>query len=318
MRVLVAGATGVIGRRLVPLLAGTGHEVFALARTPDPAPPPVRPLAVDALEAADLRAAVLEAKPDAVVNLLTAIPPVIDPRRMERAFAQTNRLRTEATVTLLEAARDAGASRIVCEGLAYAYDPAGEGPADEDAPFWHDPPKQFATTQRALVELEALTHAADGLVLRLGHLYGPGTAYSPLGPDEQSPDGWITGQIRERRVPVVGEGTAVFSFLHADDAAAAVAAALTTGVTGSLNVVDDTPTPVAEWLPALAELLGAEPPHRVPTPLARLVTGAWGVAFFTRLRGADNTRAKAELSWRPKYASWKEGFAADLQAAVRP
>ncbi|GAB2835441.1 NAD(P)-dependent oxidoreductase [Actinocorallia aurea] len=307
MRVLVAGASGVIGGRLVPLLAGAGHEVFALSRTPVPDQgPAVWPLAVDALEADELRKAVRESRPDAVVNLLTAIPPVLDPRRMERAFAQTNRLRTEATRTLLEAAREAGTSRIVGEGVAFAYDPDGSGPADEDAPLWHDPPKQFATTLRALVEMEALTHAADGLVLRFGHLYGPGTGFGP--------EGWITAQVRERRIPLVGEGTAVFSFVHADDAARAVAAALTTSVTGSLNVVDDDPSPVSEWLPALAGLLRAEPPHRVPTPVARLVTGAWGVAFFTRLRGAANTRAKHELPWQPHYASWRDGFEAELAA----
>ncbi|ROO89555.1 nucleoside-diphosphate-sugar epimerase [Actinocorallia herbida] len=307
MRVLVAGATGVIGRRLVPLLAGTGHEVFALSRTPVPAQgPSVWPLAVDALEADELRKAVREARPDAVVNLLTAIPAALDPRRMERAFAQTNRLRTEATRTLLDAAREAGTPRIIGEGVAFAYDPDGTGPADEDAPLWHDPPKQFATTLRALVEMEALTHAADGLVLRFGHLYGPGTGFGP--------EGWVTAQVRERRIPVVGEGTARFSFVHADDAARAVAAALTTSVTGSLNIVDDDPSPVSEWLPALAGLLRADPPHHVPTPVARLVTGAWGVAFFTRLRAAANGRAKDELPWRPYYASWRDGFEADLGA----
>ncbi|MDX6742860.1 NAD(P)-dependent oxidoreductase [Actinocorallia sp. A-T 12471] len=311
MRVLVAGATGVIGRRLVPLLTGMGHEVFALSRTPEPARnPAVWPLAVDALEADELRKAVREARPDAVVNLLTAIPEVLDPRRMERAFAQTNRLRTEATRTLLDAARDAGAGRIVGEGVAFAYDPEGDGPADEDAPFWHDPPKQFATTQRALVEMEALTKAADGLVLRFGHLYGPGTGFGP--------QGWVTEQVRERRLPIVGEGGAYFSFVHADDAARAVVAALTTSAVGALNIVDDDPSQVSEWLPALAGLLGAEPPHRIPTPVARIVTGAWGVAYFTRLRAADNTRAKGELPWQPHYASWRQGFQDDLEAAAQP
>ncbi|WP_067815765.1 NAD-dependent epimerase/dehydratase family protein [Actinomadura kijaniata] len=302
MRVLVAGATGVVGRRLVPLLTATGHEVVALSRRPRPAEG-ARTVAADALDRAALAAAVREAAPDAVVHLLTAIPAKLNPRRMERDFALTDRLRTEGTRNLLDAAREAGATRIITQGLAFAYEP-GETPANEDTPFWSDPPRQWAASLAALRTLEKLTADADGLVLRFGHLYGPGTAFAR--------DGWTTGQIRGRRMPIVGGGGATFSFLHTHDAATAIVSALTRPVTGALNIVDDEPAEVREWLPELARLLGAPRPRTVPAPVARLVAGGWGVAYMTRLRGADNARARMRLNWRPRHTSWREGFAAEL------
>lgn len=311
MRVVVAGATGVIGRPLVPLLVAAGHEVVALSRHPGPAADEasgaVHTVAVDALDPAALGAAVRAAKPDAVVHLLTAIPAEINPRRMERDFAVTNRLRTEATRTLTQAAYDAGAGRFVAQGLAYAYEPVPPGwaPALEDAPLWADPPKQWATSLAALKTLEELTFAADGLVLRFGHLYGPGTAYDVS-------TGSTVQQIRARKMPVVGGGTATFSFTHTDDAAASVVAALAhPDVKGALNIVDDEPALVRDWLPGLAEFLGAPKPARVPTAVARLAVGAWGAAFMTQLRGADNARAGRELGWTPQYPSWRAGFAAE-------
>ncbi len=302
MRVLVAGASGVIGRQLVPLLGAVGHEVIALSRSPREIPG-ARCVAADALDRHALNSSVWEAKPEAVVNLLTAIPPQPDPRHLARDFALTNRLRGEGTRNLLEAADAAGATRIVAAGLAYAYDPAADGICDEDAPLWRRPPGQFAPVLGALVELERLTHRAGGLVLRLGHLYGPGSVFAA--------DGSFTRQVRARKVPVVGGGTAVFSFIHAHDAATAIIAALAKDVSGTLNVVDSTPAPMREWLPAMAEMLGAPQPRRAPAALARLAVGGWGVAFMTQLRGADSTRAQACLGWRPRYASWLEGFAAE-------
>lgn len=303
MRVVVAGATGVIGRQAVPLLVAAGHEVVALSRGPGKPREGVRTVAVDALDQAELGKAVRDAKPDAVVHLLTAIPAEVDPRRMERDFAVTNRLRTQGTRTLMEAAYDAGAGRFVAQGLAYAYDPA-PGLADEDAPLWRNPPRPFATTMDALKSLERLTAAADGLVLRFGHLYGPGTVYAP--------DGSTVRRIRARKMPVVGDGTGTFSFTHTYDAATAVVAALAhPEVKGALNIVDDDPARLRDWLPTLAALLGAPAPQRIPTPLARLAAGPWGAAFMTQLRGAANTRAKRELAWTPRYASWRDGFAAE-------
>lgn len=247
------------------------------------------------------------AAPDAVVNLLTAIPAALDPKHLARDFAVTNRLRTEGTRNLYEAAGRAGATRVLAQGLAYAYQP-GDGLADEDAPLWTDrTPKQFRPVLDALVELERLTAEAGGLVLRYGHLYGPGSAYAP--------DGSFTAQVRAGKVPVVGGGHSTLSFTHADDAATALVAALDKDVTGILNVVDDTPVTMGEFLPAYAGLLDAPAPKRAPAALARLAVGSWGVAFMNGLRGADNTRARLRLDWRPRHPSWRAGI--ETGGAVR-
>ena len=306
MRVLVAGATGVIGRRMVPLLRAVGHDVLGLARpggnTAALTASGAEPVVADVLDREGLRRAVRRAAPDVVVNMLTAIPAEIDPKHLARDFALTNRLRTEGTRNLIDAA--AGA-RIISQGLAYAYQPA-EGLADEDAPLWRTgTPKQFVPVLDALVELERLTTQVDGLVLRLGHLYGPGSIYAAHGS--------FLRQVRAGKVPLVGGGNAVFSFTHTDDVATAVAAGLDKpDVTGVLNIVDDRPAPLHEWLPKLAEMLHAPAPKKAPAALARLAVGSWGVAFMNELRGADNTRARLHLDWRPRYASAAEGFAAEL------
>ncbi|GGN48201.1 dTDP-glucose 4,6-dehydratase [Streptomyces albiflavescens] len=305
MRVLVAGATGVIGRALVPLLTSVGHDVVALSRTPGDGT-----VAADALDRSALHRAVREAAPDAVVNMLTAIPAAIDPRHLARDFALTNRLRTEGTRNLYEAAHDAGVEKFVAQGLAYAYDPAGQGAADEDAPLWQRPPKQFVPVLEALKELELRTADAGGTVLRFGHLYGPGTIYAP--------DGSFMRQVGAGKVPLVGGGHSVFSFTHTHDAATAVIAALDKPASRPLNIVDDHPAPLREWLPELARVIGAPQPKKAPAALARLAVGGWGVAFMNGLRGADNARAVLTLDWRPRYASWREGFAAELNGATTP
>jgi nucleoside-diphosphate-sugar epimerase len=314
MRVFVAGATGVIGRRLVPLLTSKGHEVIGLARSYG-AGVEVEMLGAevaeaDALDPGALSRVVKDAAPDAVVHLLTAIPAKINPRRMSRDFAQTNRLRTEGTRNLLYAAEQAGAKRIITEGLACIYEPNKWIPATEVTTLWRDPPRQFAPMLAALRSLEERTRHADGLVLRLGQLYGHGTIYAN--------DGSFVRQVRAGKVPIVGSGDGTFSFTHVDDAASAIAAALHSHVRGALNVVDDEPAPVREWLPILAELLGAPPPKHIPVALARLTAGGWGVAFMTQLRGADNTLARRLLDWAPRYSSWRQGFAAELTHAARP
>ncbi|MEV5572140.1 NAD(P)-dependent oxidoreductase [Spirillospora sp. NPDC052269] len=310
MRVLVAGATGVIGGRLVPVLGAVGHDVVGLARSAEAA----RPLrdagagfvTADALDRDGLIRAVREARPDAVVNMLTAIPAEPNPRRLAADFALTNRLRTEGARNLVDAAEAAGAGRIIAQGLAYAYQP-GAGAADEDAPLWTErTPKQFVPVLDALRELERVTADAGGLVLRLGHLYGPGTIFAP--------GGSFVRQVREGKVPAVGGGTAVFSFTHVDDVAGAVVAALDKDVDGVLNIVDDEPAPVAEWLPELARILDAPAPKKAPAALARLAVGGWGVAYMSRLRGADNARVRLRLDWRPRHPSWRDGLAAELRA----
>jgi nucleoside-diphosphate-sugar epimerase len=292
MRVLVAGASGVLGRQVGPVLQSAGHEVIGLSSQD-----------ADALDRDALTAAVVKAKPEAVVHLLTAIPKRIDPKRLAAQFALTNKLRTEGTSNLVHATRKAGAERIITQGLAYGYRP-GDGLAGEEDPLWADGPAQFRPVARALVEHERLTVQAGGLVLRFGHLYGPGTAYAA--------DGSFTEDVRQGKVPLVGGGHAVFSFTHTRDAAMAVLAALDKDVRGPLNIVDDAPAPLAQWLPEFAERLRAPRPKGAPAWLARLAVGSWGVAFMNQLRGADNARARLMLDWRPGYRSWRDGFAAEL------
>jgi nucleoside-diphosphate-sugar epimerase len=303
MRVLIAGATGVIGRQLIPLLAAVDHEVIAVSRSRGGTArlPGVQVHQADLLDRTAIAKLAADCAPDAVVHLATAIPAAINPKRFDRDMALTNRLRTEGTANLLDAASETGTTTIITESLAYAYEP-GAGLADEDAHLWHKPPREFAAALAALVELEARTRAADGLVLRFGHLYGPGSAYAP--------DGSITEQVKARKMPVAGNGESVFSFIHARDAATAIVAALDQGATGVLNVVDDEPAPLREWLPGFARLLDAPAPPRAPAAVVRLLAGGWGAAFMTRLRGADNSRARLLLGWRPRYQSWRQGFPA--------
>jgi nucleoside-diphosphate-sugar epimerase len=305
MRILVAGGTGVIGRQLLPLLGEVGHDAIVLARAGGSASPGRAPvIAADALDRRDTQAAVEQAAPDVIVNLLTAIPRALEPRKLARQMALTNRLRSEGTDNLLAAA--AGA-RVVSASLAYAYRPAGGAVADESRPLWTDGPRPFRRVARALLDLERATTDAGGVVLRLGHLYGPGTAFAR--------DGAFVDQVTRGRVPLVGGGDAMFSFLHTHDAATSVVAALDKPVGGVLNVVDDDPTPVHDWLPALARMVGGPPPKHVPAALARLGAGAWGVAYLDRLVGADNTRARLALDWRPRFSTWRLGFEAELGSA---
>ncbi|MFX4293700.1 NAD-dependent epimerase/dehydratase family protein [Streptomyces bohaiensis] len=313
MRVLVAGATGVIGRQLMPLLATHGLQGIALARTARRATEAertgARVVIADALDAQAVDAAVGAAEPDVIVNMLTAIPAAINPRRMASQFEATDRLRTEGTAHLLAAARRHGVRHAIAQSVAFAYDPdAGLRPAVEDDPLWRSPAPQFAPALAAIRGLEEQVVAANGLVMRFGHLYGPGTAFGA--------GGSITRAVRRRRMPVIGGGTATFSFLHTHDAATAILAALDRpAAAGIVNVVDDDPARVSDWLPYLAELVEARPPFRLPAALARMLVGSWGVQFQTRLRGADNTRAATTLGWRPRHSSWREGLAHDLTGA---
>ncbi|NUT44552.1 MAG: NAD(P)-dependent oxidoreductase [Thermoactinospora sp.] len=284
MRVLVAGATGVIGRQLVPLLNAVGHEVVPISRS----------TGVDLLDRDGLARAVRQADPDVMIHLATAIPQALNPRRFASDFAMTNRLRTEGMRNLIDAGPGV---RLIAQGVAFAYEP-GRGLADEDAPLLADPPKSFRQTLGALVELERRTAEVGGLVLRFGHLTGPGTSYDK--------NGYVTKAVQSGKMPIVGDGGSVFSFTHTHDAATSIVAALDRDVSGVLNVVDDHPLAVREWLPALAARLGARPPMRVPAALARLAVGAFGVHYMTRLRGADNTRARLHLNWRPSYDATRE------------
>lgn len=308
MRVLVAGASGVLGRALVPLLAAAGHEVVGMARSEAGARRVAdlggEPVVCDALDADAVAAAVREARPDAIVNQLTAIPAAIRPRRVARQFAATNRLRAEGTANLIRAGEPLGV-RHVAESNAFSYDPAGERRVKhEDDPLNLRAPRTFRPNVAAIAALERQTLDAGGVVLRYGHLYGPGTVYAR--------DGSTTAAVRARRLPVVGGGRGLFSFVHVRDAASATVAALALDGPRVLNVVDDEPAPSAEWIAELARLAGAPPPRRVPAAVAALAAGRWGVEWMDRLAGASNERARRELGWEPEHRHWRAGFAADL------
>jgi 2-alkyl-3-oxoalkanoate reductase len=313
MRVFIAGAGGAIGRRLVPLLVARGHGVTATTRSADKADAlaaaGARPVTLDVLDRDAVMAAVMRAEPDVVVHEATALAGMGENlRAFDRGFAATNRLRTEGTDHLLAAARMAGAQRFVAQSYAgWPYAREGAMVKGEDAPLDPRPPKAMRQTLAAIRHLEAaVTGAADldGIVLRYGGFYGPGTSLER--------DGVHLDAVRHRRFPLVGAGTGVWSFVHIDDAAAATAAAIEHGRPGIYNVVDDDPAPVSAWLPALAAMAGAKPPRHVPTWLARLVAGEAGVAMMTEIRGASNAKARRELGWTPQYPSWREGFAAAI------
>jgi nucleoside-diphosphate-sugar epimerase len=309
MRVFVAGASGAIGRQLVPRLVAGGHEVHGMTRSESKrallSELGAVPVVADALDPDAVAAAVAEAKPDVIVHQLTSLTGV--QRFTERAAEPTNRLRTEGTDNLLSAGHAVGVRRFVAQGVAGfgAYGRTGAAVKTEADPLDPSPPPEFRETLAALRHLEAAVLGArwtDGIVLRYGVFYGPGTL---LAQGEEQFE-----MVRKRKFPVVGDGGGVWSFVHIDDAAEATVAALEHGTRGVYNVVDDDPAPVAEWLPALARTLGAKKPMRVPRFVGRMFAGETGVAMMTEIRGASNAKAKRELGWRPAHPSWRQGFAA--------
>ena len=311
MRVLLAGATGAIGRPLVPRLLAAGHELTAMTRSERSAETlrsaGAAAVVVDVFDREALVAAVTEARPEAVVHELTALPDRFNPRD-KQLYEPTNRVRTEGTRNLLEAARAAAVRRFVCQSIAFGYAPGGERVKTEDAELFRDAPAPFDGGMRALEEMERMVLSAEGiegLILRYGWFYGPGTYFAT--------DGSTASDVRRRRFPVVGEGTGVFSFIHVDDAADATVAALERGAPGAYNVVDDEPAAMRDWLPVYAGALGAKPPRRVPVWLARIVAGRMVAEMASRLPGASNERAKRELGWRPAHPSWRTGFAESLR-----
>jgi len=310
MRVFVAGASGAIGTPLVRQLLAAGHEVTGMTRRPERAErlreAGAEAVVCDAFDAAGLTAAVAAARPEAVLHVLTALPPKLQPRR--DWTAATSRLRIEGTRNLVAAARAAGARRLVAESIAFLYRPEGDWVKDEEAPVFADAPGHFGDAYRAVVEMERQATGAEGLagvVLRCGFLYGPGTWYGRGGSEAEN--------VAKRRTPVVGAGTGTFSWAHVDDVAAAFVAALEHGAPGVYNVVDDEPAPMHEWLPVYAAALGAKPPRSVPTWLAKLVAGSPTVRLALETRGASNAKAKRELGWQPAHPSWRQGFAASLR-----
>lgn len=307
MRIFVAGASGAVGQPLVGRLAESGHEVTGMTRTPEKAELLRRlgaePVVADALDREAVIAAVRAARPEVVVHELTAIGP-LKTRNLDAAFVATNRLRTEGTDNLIAAARDAGARRFVGQSFApWSYKREGGPVKSEDAPLETDPPKGVGETLRAIRHLEAAVTGAEGLeglVLRYGGFYGPGTSLARGGD--------MLENIVKGRFPVVGDGGGVWSLVQIEDAAEATVAAIERGAPGIYNVCDDEPAPVREWLPALAEAVGARRPRRVPGFLGRLLLGQGGYTMMTGIRGASNAKAKRELGWTPRHPSWREGF----------
>ena len=303
MRVFLAGGTGAIGRRLVPQLVTHGHEVTATTRDPEKAELlftlGATPVLMDGLNGAAVGAAVAKAQPEAIIHEMTALSGTPDFKHFDRWFAQTNRLRTEGTGHLLAAAKACGVRRFVAQSYTGWTNAREGGPVKTEAdPFDpHPAPVQRATLEAIRSLEEAVTSAPlDGIVLRYGNLYGPGASAA------------MVEIVRGRKMPIVGNGAAVWSWLHVDDAAAATIVAVEGAQCGIFNIVDDEPAAVSEWLPYLAEAVGARRPMRVPAWLAKFAIGDAGVRMMTEGRGSSNEKAKRELGWRPVWSSWREGF----------
>lgn len=320
MKIFVAGATGAIGRALVPQLVARGHEVVGMTRSASKRELirglGAQPAVADALDPDAVAQAVASAEPEVIVHQLTALSEPTsfrEARHPERsvAFAMTNRLRTEATDHLVAAGRAVGARRFVAQSFgAFRFARRGGSVVTEADRFDpDDPPPPLRPVQAAYLHLEqAVTTIGwgEGLALRYGGFYGPGTDVS------LEPDAVVTGLVRKRRIPIVGDGGGVVSYVHVEDAAAATVIAVERGQPGVYYVVDDEPAPQREWLPALAKALGAKPPRRVPRWLGRLAAGGAATAMMTETKGASNAKAKRELGWQPRYPSWREGFAQGL------
>jgi 2-alkyl-3-oxoalkanoate reductase len=319
MKVFVAGATGAIGQRLVPLLVQRGHEVTGMTSSASKLDLVrslgARPVVADALDRDAVTQAVAVAEPEVIVHELTALSGKLsgrDMRHPERSAlaAMTNRLRTEATDHLLAAGRAVGAQRFVAQSFgAFRWARTGGPVLTEADPVDPNPPGAMRPALVGILHVERAVPAIEwgqGLVLRYGGFYGPETAIS-LAPDAQ-----MAAAIRKRLFPIIGDGGGVWSHIHIDDAAAATVAAVDHGQPGIYNIVDDDPAPVREWLPVLASALEAKPPRRIPRWLGRLAAGEMATLMMTEARGSTNEKARRELEWQPRYASWREGFATGL------
>src|SRR5687767_1524685 len=307
MRVFVAGATGAIGRHLVPRLVAAGHEVHGMTRSESKQAMldelGAVPVVADALDPDQVAEAVGKARPDVIVHQLTALAGQ-GMRDLKRRVAMTNRLRTEGTDHLLSAGQAVGVRRFVAQSIPLYARTGGPVKSEED-PVDLAPPRDFLEAATALFHLEKAVLDAgwtEGIVLRYGGFYGPGTGLGPGGD--------MLEMIRKRRFPLVGDGGGVWSFIHIADAAEATVAAVEHGSRGVYNIVDDDPAPVAEWLPTLTRMLSGKDPRRVPRFVVRLAAGEFGVLMMTEARGASNAKARRELRWSPAHPSWRQGFAA--------
>jgi nucleoside-diphosphate-sugar epimerase len=308
MRVFVAGGTGAVGRRLIPMLVADGHEVIAMTRSRIKmlalADLGAEPVLADGLDRSAVMRAVTGSRPEVVIHEMTALSRVRSMRNFDREFTPTNRLRVEGTDHLLAAADIAGVRRFIAQSYAgWPYERSGPAVKREAAPFDAHPPRKQRVSLAAFRHLERAVLGnvdLEGIVLRYGSFYGPGTAFDD--------EGEVAELLHRRRFPIVGDGAGVWSFVHVDDAARATALAMTDAAPGVYNIVDDEPAPVAAWLPALASALGAPAPRHVPAWLGRLAGGDVGLSMMTRVRGASNVKARQELGWTPRYSTWREGF----------
>jgi len=312
MKVFVAGATGVVGKRLVPLLVASGYEVVGMTRAPAKEAwlrqVGAEPVVADGLDRAAVMQAVLRAEPEVVIHEMTGLTGVKSFKKFDDEFALTNRLRTEGTDYLLEAAQSARVRRIIAQSYGnWNYERGGSDLKTEDDRFDPTPPANQRKTLDAIVYLERAVVGAtalEGVALRHANHYGPGTGFDL--------DGDLVKLVRKRRFPIVGNGAGVWSFIHVDDVAQATIAAVERGKPGVYNIVDDEPAPVATWLPELARAVGAKPPRHVPVWLGKLASGDVGVSMMTQIRGTSNAKAKRELGWQPHYKSWRDGFRTGL------
>ena len=307
MRVFLAGATGAVGKRLVPQLIAHGHQVTATTRSADKVEA-LRDLGAEAvvfdgLDALAVGEAVARAEPEAIIHEMTALAGTPDMKHFDRWFATTNELRTRGTEHLLAAAHAAGVERFVAQGYTnWTNVRDGGGIKTEEDPFDPNPPKEQSETLAAIRFLEKTVLAAplEGIVLRYGNFYGPGASES------------LVEMVKKRKMPLVGDGGGVWSWIHLDDAASAAVAAVERGKRGVYNIVDDEPAPVSEWLPYLAEAVGAKKPMHVPVWLGKIAAGEVGVSMMTQIRGSSNAKAKRELGWQPSWRTWREGFRSGL------
>jgi nucleoside-diphosphate-sugar epimerase len=310
MKVFLAGASGALGKRLIPRLIDHGHSVVGTTRSEAKEAElwdlGAKPVVVDAFDRDAVIAAVVAEKPDAIIHQLTALTGA-DFRKFEKAFELTDRLRTEGTDNLLAAAKAAGVKRFIAQSYAgWPYARTGGVKKTEQEPLDPRPAPQMRRSLAAIRHVETAVPEAGGIVLRYGGFYGPGTGVEPGGEQVEA--------VRKRKFPVIGEGRGVWSFVHIDDAAAATVIALEHGQPGVYNIVDDDPAPVAEWLPYLAKVAGAKPPRHLPLWLGRLVGGEHMVVMMDEARGASNEKARRELGWEPSRHSWREGFPEVLAA----
>jgi 2-alkyl-3-oxoalkanoate reductase len=316
MRIYVAGATGAIGRRLVPALVAAGHQVTGMTRSPAKREflesAGARAVVADALDQQAVRDSVVSSRPDVVVHELTALASMRGLKNFQREFAATNRLRTEGTQYLLAAAQEAGAARFVAQSFTgWTNDTSGAPVTTEEDPFNAHLPAELTGTLSAIRQLEEMvTHSAvaTGVVLRYGFFYGPGTSLGE--------GGEYLKLIRRRRFPLLGSGAGIWSFIHIDDAVSATRLAIERAPAGIYNIVDNDPAEVAVWLPELANVLGAKPPLHFPAWVGRLAVGALGLLLMNEAHGAANAKARRVLGWEPMYPSWRQGFRHGLAESV--